>query len=211
LVAPHQILKKGIFMEQENMQESQEEEDSEEYQQKLRDAAEQILSGNFKIRDYYGLSDGALEYIYMVGHEMFAHKQYDKAKNVLSLLVALEPTSIKYSSACGVAHFMAEEYENAMSFFRIALLSGDYTPKGLMRLAECAVRLDDAKLASNYLEEVLHVAGSDKFKNDKESSAYTERAKMMLSMLKSLKEKAKSKEDNVAETAEQKIAPVATE
>jgi TolA-binding protein len=113
-----------------------------EYQKKLQDAAMQIVSGKFDIKEYYGISEDGLEAIYVVGYEMYKHKQYEEAKGVFTILCVLEPTSVKYLSACGSAYFMMEDYLNASQLFRIALIHGDYTPKTLLRLAECIVSSD---------------------------------------------------------------------
>jgi tetratricopeptide (TPR) repeat protein len=154
-----------------------------EYQKRLQDAAMQILSGKFNIKEYYGISDEGLEAIYMVGYEMYKHKQYEEAKGVFTLLCALEPASIKYLSACGSACFMQEDYINASQFFRLALINGDYTPKTLLRLAECSIKLELLELAERYLGELVRVAAEEKFKDNKESQTYKTRAQMMLSMI----------------------------
>jgi TPR repeat protein len=85
------------------MEEDKKERD-EKYQGELKDAADKILTGDFSLREYYGLTDGGLEAIYMVGHEMYKHKQYDKAKGVFAILCTFDPLSTKYTSACGSAH-----------------------------------------------------------------------------------------------------------
>lgn len=154
-----------------------------EYQKKLQDAALQIASGNFNIKEYYGISNEGLEAIYTVGYEMYKHKQYEEAKGVFTILCTLEPTSIQYLSACGSAYFMLEDYLNASQFFRLALINGDYTPKTLLRLAECTIKLELLELAERYLTELIHVAAEEKFKNDKESQAYEARARMMLTVV----------------------------
>ncbi|MDR0742066.1 MAG: tetratricopeptide repeat protein [Puniceicoccales bacterium] len=154
-----------------------------EYQKKLQDAAMQILSGKFNIKEYYGISDEGLEAIYTVGYEMYSHKQYEEAKGVFSLLCALEPTSTKYLSACGSSCFMQEDHLNASQFFRLALINGDYTPKTLLRLAECSIRLELLELAERYLREVIHIAAGENFKDNKEAQIYKTRAQMMLTMI----------------------------
>jgi predicted Zn-dependent protease len=154
-----------------------------EYQKTLQNAAMQIISGEFDIKEYYGISDEGLEAIYTVGYEMYKHKQYEEAKGVFTILSVLEPTSIRYLSACGSAYFMLEDYLNASQFFRLALINGDYTPKTLLRLAECTIKLEMLELAERYLSELIRVAAEEKFKNDRESQAYGARAKMMLSMI----------------------------
>ncbi|MDR2778866.1 MAG: tetratricopeptide repeat protein [Puniceicoccales bacterium] len=153
------------------------------YQQTLQDAATQIISGDFNIKEYYGISDDGLEAIYTVGYEMYKHKQYEEAKGVFTILCMLEPTSVKYLSAGGAAYFMLGDYLNASQLFRIALINGDYTPKTLLRLAECSIKLEMLELAERYLAELVHIATEEKFKNDKESQAYSARAKMMLAMV----------------------------
>jgi predicted Zn-dependent protease len=143
----------------------------------------QIVSGNFDIKEYYGISDEGLEAIYTVAYEMFKHKQYEEAKGVFTILCVLEPTSIRYLSACGSTYFMLEDYLNASQFFRIALIHGDYTPKTLLRLAECTVKLELLELAERYLTELIRVAQKEEFKNDIESKSYEARARMMLAVV----------------------------
>jgi tetratricopeptide (TPR) repeat protein len=140
----------------------------------------QIVSGNFDIKEYYGISEEGLEAIYTVSYEMYKHKQYEEAKGVFTILCTLEPISIKYLSACGSAYFMLEDYFNASQLFRIALINGDYTPKTLLRLAECSIKLELLDLAERYLGELIRLAAEEKFKEDKESQTYEARARMML-------------------------------
>ncbi|MDR1528112.1 MAG: tetratricopeptide repeat protein [Puniceicoccales bacterium] len=153
------------------------------YQKELQDAAMQIVSGEFDIKEYYGISNEGLDAIYTVGHEMYKHKQYEEAKGVFTILCTLEPTSIKYLSACGSTYFMLEDYLNASQFFRLALINGDYTPKTLLRLAECTIKLELLELTERYLRELIRIAAEEKFKNDKESQAYEARAQMMLAVV----------------------------
>ncbi|MDR1413825.1 MAG: tetratricopeptide repeat protein [Puniceicoccales bacterium] len=150
-----------------------------EYQKSLKSAAEKILSGEFNIREYYGLTDDGMEAIYMVGSEMYKHKQYEKAKGVFALLATLDPLSIKYLAACGSANFMDKDYFGATQYFRLAIMHGDYTPKALLRLAECVVRLNQLDTAKKYIDELQTLAQTDKFKKDKETEAYVSRAKMI--------------------------------
>ncbi|MDR0693593.1 MAG: hypothetical protein LBF49_03450 [Puniceicoccales bacterium] len=70
-----------------------------EYQKKLQDAAMQIVSGNFDIKEYYGISDEGLEAIYTVGYEMYKHKQYEEAKGGLYHAMPSRPTSINAKRA----------------------------------------------------------------------------------------------------------------
>jgi hypothetical protein len=75
---------------------------------------------------------------------------------------------------------MLEDYFNASQLFRIALINGDYTPKTLLRLAECSIKLELLDLAERYLGELIRLAAEEKFKEDKESQTYEARARMML-------------------------------
>ncbi|MDR1595664.1 MAG: tetratricopeptide repeat protein [Puniceicoccales bacterium] len=177
--------------------EEKKEQQGKEYEEALKNAAEKIISGNFSLREYYGISDDGLEAIYMVGHEMYKHKQYVKAKGVFALLCTLQPMSSKYLSACGSASFMAGDYTTAAQYFRMALAEGEYTPKMLMRLAECVIRLDQLDLAKKYIDELLTLANDDKFKNDRESRIYEARARMTSTMV----------EKELAKLAEEKKSP----
>ncbi|MDR1401786.1 MAG: tetratricopeptide repeat protein [Puniceicoccales bacterium] len=150
-----------------------------EYQKLLKEAAEKIIRGDFSIREYYGITDGGLEAIYMVGNEMYRLKQYDKARGVFGLLTTLEPLLPKYLAACGSANFMCKDYATAAQYFRMAMMRGDYTPKSLLRLTECVIRVNQLDVARRYIDELLKLAKSDKFKDDEESQMYASRAKMI--------------------------------
>jgi hypothetical protein len=78
---------------------------------------------------------------------------------------------------------MQEDYLNASQFFRLVLINGDYTPKTLLCLAKCTIKLEMLELAERYLPELIRVAAEEKFQKDKESQAYEARAKMMLAMI----------------------------
>ncbi|MDR1433015.1 MAG: hypothetical protein LBI61_01575 [Puniceicoccales bacterium] len=156
----------------------EEKKSQDKYHEALREAADHIISGDFSLKEYYGLGDEGLEAIYVIGYEMYKHKQYAKAKGVFSILTMLDPTP-RYLSACGSAHFMAGDYANAVQYFRMALLGGDYTPKTLLRLVECTIRMSQFELAKKYVDEIVSLAHDDKFKNDKESMTYEARAKMI--------------------------------
>jgi predicted Zn-dependent protease len=164
--------------------------DAIEYQKALKDAAYQIASGKFSAKEYYGLTDGGLECIYSVGHEMFAHKQYENAKSIFSLLATIEPKSIKYVSAAGSACFMSGDYMAAWEFFQYAMVLGDYNPRALLRAAECSIRLGQNEATKKYLNELLSVAGDKKFKDDKNVGICVARANLMLSAIKKQEEDA---------------------
>jgi predicted Zn-dependent protease len=153
------------------------------YEKSLRTAAEQILSGSFDIRKYYGISDDGLEAIYAVGSEMFKHKQFEKARDTFSLLSTLAPENSKYLSACGSASFMLKDYHSAVYFFRLAAINGDYSPKILLRLAECSSCLNLAKETKKYLQEALSLSKKPSFVKTPEDEILLARAKMMLSRL----------------------------
>lgn len=156
-----------------------------EYKKQLQDAAEKILTGEFDIKKYYGLTKESMDAIYLVGHEMYHHKQYDKARDVFGLLSMLEPKSTMYLSACGSACFMNEDYFNAAQFFRLAMLQGEYNPKTLLRMAECCVRLNQFDLVKRYTDEIIRLSDRDEYKNDKVVQGYVVRAKMMNDMIAS--------------------------
>lgn len=166
-----------------------------EYKQQLQDAAEKILTGEFDIKKYYGLTKEAMDAIYLVGHEMYHHKQYDKARDVFGLLSMLEPTSTMYLSACGSACFMNEDYFNAAQFFRLAMLQGEYNPKTLLRMAECYVRLNQLDLVKRYTDEIIRLSDRDEYKDDKAVQGYIVRAKMMNDMIAAQKENAEKNSD----------------
>ncbi|MDR3143903.1 MAG: tetratricopeptide repeat protein [Puniceicoccales bacterium] len=162
-----------------------------EYKEKLQEAAANAIAGRFDFKEYYGLSDGNLESIYGIGHEMYKHKQYEKAKGVFALLSLLEPKSQKYMSACGSACFMLKDYSAAAQYFRMAIIIGDVTPKMLMRIAECTIRLDQVDDTKRYLSELIRVASKKEFLGDKESQSCKVKAEMMLGVIKSAEEKEK--------------------
>ena len=157
--------------------------DNIEYKKQLQDAAEKILTGEFDIKKYYGLTKESMDAIYLVGHEMYHHKQYDKARDVFGLLSMLEPSSSMYLSACGSACFMDEDYFNAANFFRLSMLQGEYNPKTLLRMAECCVRLNQLYLVKRYTDEIIRLSDRDEYKNDKAVQGYVARAKMMNDMI----------------------------
>ena len=157
--------------------------DSIEYKKQLQDAAEKILTGEFDIKKYYGLTKESMDAIYLVGHEMYHHKQYDKARDVFGLLSMLEPSSNMYLSACGSACFMDEDYFNAANFFRLSMLQGEYNPKTLLRMAECCVRLNQFDLVKRYTDEIIRLSDRDEYKDDKVVQGYVMRAKMMNDMI----------------------------
>jgi len=154
------------------------------YQETLQDVATQIATGEFDIKDYYGITEEGFESMYMVGFEMYKHKQDEEAKGVFTLLSMLVPSSTRYLSACGSAHFMMEDCLNASQFFRLALVQGDFTPKTLLRLAECSIRLAQFDLAERYLGELVRIAKDEKFTNDKEFQSHETRAGIMFAMVK---------------------------
>ena len=104
-------------------------------QEELQEAAEKIISGEFSIQEYLGMSGSTLEIIYSIGVEMHKLKQYEKAKNVFKLLCMIKGEDPKYLAACGSAHFMLKEYVDALALFKLAVLAGDYTPRSLMNVA----------------------------------------------------------------------------
>jgi tetratricopeptide (TPR) repeat protein len=183
--------------------ETKEQEVTEEYRKAMQDVAIQIATGQFSIRDYYGLNDAALESIYSIGHELYSRKQYEKAKGVFTLLLVLEPNSAKYISACGSSCFMLELYDKAFEFFTSALASGDYTPKTLLRTAECAVRIGRFEAAEGYLKEILNLAEKKEFKGSNDIQIYTTRATMMLQMIQEQAEAAKKEAESNDSNAEQ--------
>lgn len=163
-----------------------------EYKKQLQNAAEKILTGEFDIKKYYGLTKESMDAIYLVGHEMYHHKQYDKARDVFGLLSMLEPKSTMYLSACGSACFMNEDYFNAAQFFRLAMLQGEYNPKTLLRMAECCVRLNQLDLVKRYTDEIIRLSDRDEYKDDKVVQGYVMRAKMMNDMIIAQEENAKA-------------------
>ncbi|MDR2737781.1 MAG: tetratricopeptide repeat protein [Puniceicoccales bacterium] len=155
-----------------------------EYLESMKEAALLIVSGKFKMKDYYGLTDEGLESIYAVGHELFSHKRYDDAKGVFSLLTILSPDSVKYTSACGSTCFMAKDYKNALQYFTNALSSGDYSPKSLMRTAECSLRLGLLEITEGYLQEIIDLSKKKEFKDLKDTQICSARAALILPMVK---------------------------
>lgn len=153
----------------------------------LKSAAEQIADGSFDIKKYYGVTDDALEAIYSIGYEMYNHKQYEKSTGVFTVLTMLDPTSTKYLSACASSCFMEKNFIGALHMFRMSLVNGDYNPKILMRMSECAMNLKQYDDVRRYNDEIINFAKKDEYKNDKETMSYAARAEMMNGMLDSLK------------------------
>ena len=151
-----------------------------EEQENLQNVAMKILSGEFDIQEYLGLDDNALEVIYSLGREMFNLKKYEKAKDVFNLLCLLKANNPKYIAACGSACFMLKDYINAMLFFRMAVVNGDYTPKSIMKIAECTVRLHQIEPTLLCLKEIETLMKNNKeFQSDSESLKCYEKAKMI--------------------------------
>jgi tetratricopeptide (TPR) repeat protein len=155
------------------------EKSQEAYQAELQNVAEKVLAGQFDMQKYYGLTDDGLETIYALGHEMFSHKQYDKAFNIFLLLSILKPDLPKYTTASGLACYMKGNYESAADFFRAALLSGGYTTKNLIRIAECSLKLERFEETIVYLDEIISIANSENLKDDSDVQMHSVRAKMM--------------------------------
>jgi TolA-binding protein len=169
-------------MKEKNRQKTKEEKI--EYQVKLQEVARQIAAGEFNIKEYYGFTDEGLEAIYAIGYEMYQHKQYEKAKDIFVLLTMLDPSSVKYLSAAGSACFSLEDFQNAAVFFRFTLLGGEaFTPKNLMRLAECTLKLGNFEETKMHLQETVRLSQTDVFKDDKDSQMCSARAAMMLKFL----------------------------
>jgi hypothetical protein len=177
-----------------------------EYQKTLQNAAKRIMDGDFTVKDYYGLSDGAMEAIYMVGHGLYQNKQYARAKDILAMLSTMDPMNAKYMSAAGMACFMDNDFVHADQIFRCALVSGDYTPKTLMRLLECSVKLKKWENAKRYVDEVVALGKNKEFKDSKEMEMYSNRAAMIRVVVEAELIK-KKKEESERAAAKSDVVP----
>ncbi|MDR0595526.1 MAG: tetratricopeptide repeat protein [Puniceicoccales bacterium] len=149
-----------------------------------------ILDGTFDIKGYYGLTDGGVEAIYVAGYEFFQHKKYEQAQQIFSLLCFLDNSTPKFYYAYGAASFMLKQYFNAEIGYRAAMLTGDYTPKLFLRLAEACLWQNKIKETEDSLNEVMRLSQLDEFKDSDDAKHAASRASLILEGLKRTKAKA---------------------
>lgn len=121
----------------------------------LEEAMKFIASGDFNIKQFYGLDNQSTEIIYNFGYQFFEQKKYDMAVKIFALLCFIEPKEEKYLHALSAASILDKNYQSAIMAYTALLAQGHIKPKYFYGLGDCALNLGQIDNAVNYFKSTI--------------------------------------------------------
>ena len=131
------------------------------------------------LEKYPNLSKKHLEAAYEIGRDLFVKKQYEKAENVFYILALMDHFEQRYWKALAVTLFFQKRYQDSLSIYLAAHLLDIQDVEVLSAMADCCIKLGDAKGAEEFLSQVCVIVQEDGVRPD-----LGQRAETLLTMLR---------------------------
>lgn len=119
------------------------------------------LKKNLPLKDYYGLSEHALNLFYQAANYLFKNGSFQNCADTLFFLCHLDPENELFWLALGNVEYHSEHYEDALNAFSIAYLINEQDPRGLLYAAHSCEKLGEKERALGMVQGVLEICETD--------------------------------------------------
>lgn len=125
------------------------------------DAARQILENAATLSDLKGVTPSEMEAVYTLGFNFYKIGKYDDAKKIFEFLVLFDHLNAKYWFALGALHQTRKDYAKAVKCYALSSLLDLKNPKAQYQAAECFLALGDRVNAESSLSALFEFAPTD--------------------------------------------------
>lgn len=115
----------------------------------------------FNVQRFFGLKNETLRSIYAVGFHFMEKKEFNKAEDVFSLLLIMNPHIADFWNALGLCQQHLNEFQKAIESFKIVSEIDHDAVGPKISLAECYLNLNEKAEAKREIDAALKLISAD--------------------------------------------------
>jgi len=136
--------------------------DPEEFKELEKVFSKKLLEEGVLLKDIMGISDDTMNELYSIAYYLFQSGQYMKAGDIFKNLMMLDTSSYRYALGMGACLEKLGDSFSAIKAYTLAYINNSTNPIPLYHAAECCMTINNKQGASDYLKQVIAVAGNNK-------------------------------------------------